>query len=58
MLVLSRKEGEQIIIAGDIVVTVVTIGGKNVRIGVEAPPDVVILRRELTNPPTASKDCA
>ncbi len=51
MLVLSRKRNEQIVIrAGDrkIVVTIVRIDhGNKVRIGVEAPVDVSILRREL-----------
>jgi carbon storage regulator len=46
MLVLTRKYGEKTYI-GDIVVTVVDITDTQVRIGIEAPPDVLILRGEL-----------
>lgn len=47
MLVLSRKVGEQIIIANDIRVTVVEVKGGKVKIGIEAPDDVAIFRSEL-----------
>jgi carbon storage regulator CsrA len=47
MLVLSRKAGEQVTIGNAITLTVVAISGKTVRIGVEAPDDVRILRAEL-----------
>jgi carbon storage regulator len=47
MLVLSRKVSERIRIGDRITVTVVRIGPSVVRIGVEAPPDVLILRDEL-----------
>lgn len=47
MLVLSRKENERIRIGDDIVITVVRTGGDRVRIGIEAPSDMVILRDEL-----------
>lgn len=47
MLILSRKPEERILIGDDIVVTVVKIGANTVRIGVEAPKDVRILRQEL-----------
>ena len=47
MLVLTRKEGEQIRIGDDIVVTVVRTGGDKIRLGIEAPSDKVILRSEL-----------
>jgi carbon storage regulator len=46
MLVLSRKVGEQILIGDRIVVTVVRIGPKAVRIGVEAPAGVPIARSD------------
>lgn len=48
MLVLSRKTGERILIGGDIAITVVRIGPRSVRIGIEAPPHVDIVREELT----------
>jgi carbon storage regulator CsrA len=47
MLVLSRKNGEQVIIGGGIVLTVTEVSNARVRIGVEAPKNVSILRDEL-----------
>ncbi len=48
MLVLSRKPGEKILIGDKISITVVRIAPGIVRIGVEAPDDLPILREELT----------
>jgi carbon storage regulator len=47
MLVLNRKLDERIVIGDSIVVTVVSIGKGRVRLGVEAPPHVRVLRQEL-----------
>ncbi len=47
MLVLSRKEGEQLHIGDDIVVTISRISGNRVAIGIDAPRDVRIRRGEL-----------
>lgn len=47
MLVLARKKYEQVVVGNDIVVTVLDIRGNSVRLGFEAPSDVVILRSEL-----------
>lgn len=47
MLVLSRKEAERIRLGDSIVITVVRIGGDKVRIGIEAPKDMLVLRDEL-----------
>lgn len=47
MLVLSRKPTERILIGDEIVITVVRIGPHNVRIGVDAPRDMNIVREEL-----------
>ena len=47
MLVLSRKERERIRLGDSIVLTVVQVSGDRVRLGVEAPPDILILREEL-----------
>jgi carbon storage regulator len=47
MLVLSRKEGERIQIGPDIWITVVQVRGNQVRIGVEAPKEVPVIRGEL-----------
>lgn len=48
MLVLSRKKDEIIDIGGGITVMVVEIRGDKVRLGVDAPKDVTIHRREVT----------
>jgi carbon storage regulator len=47
MLVLSRKLSQQILIGSDIAITVVRIEGNHVRLGIEAPAGVSILRDEL-----------
>ncbi len=47
MLVLTRKQGESIHIGAHITVTVVRIKHGDIRLGIEAPADVVILRDEL-----------
>jgi carbon storage regulator len=47
MLVLSRKENERIRLGDSITVTVVRVAGDKVRLGIDAPPDVVVLRDEL-----------
>jgi carbon storage regulator len=47
MLVLSRKLNEKIVIDGGIVVTVVKIDRNQVRLGIEAPPNVRIFREEI-----------
>ncbi len=47
MLVLSRKQGEKIILGNGVTVTVVSIKGNCVRLGIDAPADVRILREEL-----------
>ena len=47
MLVLSRKIGERIWIGDDIAVTVVRITGGGVRIGIEAPSEMPVVREEL-----------
>ncbi|TWT30779.1 carbon storage regulator [Blastopirellula retiformator] len=47
MLVLSRKEGERLKLGDSIVITVVKVAGDKVRLGIEAPPNVLVLRDEL-----------
>ena len=48
MLVLRRVSGQQIIMTGDIRITVLKVIGQHVELGIEAPREVVILRGELT----------
>lgn len=47
MLVLSRRERERIKLGDSIVVTVVRVAGDKVRLGIEAPPHILVLRDEL-----------
>lgn len=47
MLVLSRKKNESIIIRDDIIVTVVEVRGDKVRLGIDAPKEVTVHRREI-----------
>lgn len=49
MLVLSRKIGESIQIAGGIRVTVTEVRGGRVRLSIEAPADVRVLRKEIAD---------
>ena len=47
MLILSRKENESITIGDDIIIKVVSIDKGSVKLGFEAPPEMLILRQEL-----------
>ncbi|MBI3860750.1 MAG: carbon storage regulator [Planctomycetia bacterium] len=47
MLVLSRKPGERILIGNDVKITVIRIGPNSVRIGIDAPGHLNIVREEL-----------
>jgi carbon storage regulator len=47
MLVLTRRTGENIRIGSDIVITVLKVAPGQVKIGIEAPPDVVVHREEI-----------
>ena len=50
MLVLSRRQHERIKLGDSIVITVVKLAGDRVRLGIEAPDNVVVLRGELDGP--------
>jgi carbon storage regulator CsrA len=56
MLVLSRKINERILIGDSIVLTIVQVQGSTVRIGIEAPPEVAIVREELLRKLAADDD--
>lgn len=47
MLVLTRKPNQQLQIGKDIVITVVKVRGNTIRLGIEAPRDVRVVRSEL-----------
>lgn len=47
MLILTRKLKQGIVIQDNIVVTVLAVDGERVKLGITAPPDVVVLRQEL-----------
>jgi len=55
MLVLSRRQSERIRLGDSIVVTIVRVSGDKVRLGIEAPPDVLVLRDELRPHPAANE---
>ncbi len=56
MPVLSRRERERVRLGNSIVVTIVRVSGDKVRLGIEAPPDILVLRDELEalEPPAAA----
>ena len=58
MLVLHRKKGESLIINDNIKITIVDISGEKVKIAVEAPKEIPILRSELVNAAEANKEAA
>jgi carbon storage regulator len=59
MLVLSRKESQRIRLGDSIVITIVKISGDKVRVGIDAPSNILVLRDELAaREPTATADAA
>ena len=49
MLVLTRRSEESLLIGRDIRITVVRVAGGQVRIGIDAPPEVMVLREEVAH---------
>ncbi|WP_152050965.1 carbon storage regulator [Tautonia marina] len=47
MLVLGRKPSERILIGSELRITVISLEGKQVRLGIEAPAEVAIVREEV-----------
>jgi carbon storage regulator len=54
MLILSRKLQQEVLIGEGISITIVAIRGKQVRLGIKAPPQVTIRRNELQPLPSAA----
>jgi carbon storage regulator len=48
MLVLSRKVGERVLIGDGIAIEVLEVKGRRIRLGIDAPPNVCIVREELS----------
>lgn len=55
MLVLSRKENQRIRLGNDITITIVRVAGDQVRLGIDAPKTIPIVREEL-NPRDCDED--
>jgi carbon storage regulator len=47
MLILRRKAGERIVLAGGISISVLAVEGGRVKLGISAPPEIAIVREEL-----------
>ncbi len=47
MLILTRRRGESIVIGGDIEITLLQVQGDHVRLGITAPKEVAVYRKEL-----------
>lgn len=47
MLILSRRTDESIVIGDEVTITILSVKGKQVRIGISAPPDVSVHREEI-----------
>jgi carbon storage regulator len=58
MLVLSRKQSQRIRLGDSIVITVVRVAGDKVRLGIEAPRDMLVLRDELEPHESTIVECA
>jgi carbon storage regulator len=54
MLVLGRRVGERILVGKDVVVTILSVRGQQVRVGIDAPRNVAVLRGELSAHPAAT----
>jgi carbon storage regulator len=58
VLVLSRKADQSLMLGPDITLTVLAIEGDRVKLGIQAPRDISVLRRELLEPLQDSKIAA
>ena len=56
MLVLSRRQHEEIIIGDGISIRVISVQGGRVKLGIEAPKSVRIKRTVMTRPPNITRD--
>ncbi|MEQ8210669.1 MAG: carbon storage regulator [Lacipirellulaceae bacterium] len=56
MLVIARKPGERVLVGDQIKITVVKLSGGGVRLGIEAPPEMSIMREELAEALQAAEE--
>ena len=56
MLILTRKVGESVLIGNDISITILSVRGNQVKLGVEAPKEVSVHREEIFQRIQQSKD--
>jgi carbon storage regulator len=55
MLIITRRPGERVMLGDDIVIAVLDVKGSNVRIGIDAPREVLVYREELLEAMKAGK---
>lgn len=58
MLVLSRKKSEEIKVGDDVVIKIISIGPSCVKIGIDAPPSVPVIRKELEGVESKKRVCS
>ena len=58
MLVISRKAGESLVISEDIKITILSVAGDRVAVGIEAPRSVKVAREELLETIRANRESA
>ena len=58
MLVIGRKVGESILVSDNIKITIISLGGDKVGIGIEAPKEIPIMREELVETTLANLEAS
>ena len=58
MLILTRRVGEKLVIGENVIVTVLGVKGNQIRIGIDAPPEVQVHREEIFQRILAERDAA
>ena len=56
MLVISRKAGESFILSDNIRISILSVGSEKVSVGIDAPPEIKIVRTELAETIQANRD--